>query len=142
MLLLAINNTWAHAPGVARQVLAEVLAALDVGPFRIKLNHRRLLDAMMRVCGVPAAKFRAICSAIDKLDKEPWAAVRAEMVDQKGLAPEVPPSCSQLGCDSRLCSGAPCISTRCCGGKCSSEPGDSVAGQAFETKSGISRTNP
>jgi len=42
----------------------------------------------MRVCGVPAAKFRPICSAIDKLDKEPWAAVRAEMVDQKGLSPE------------------------------------------------------
>ena len=71
-----------------------MLAALDVGAFRIKLNHRRLLDAMMRVCGVPGAKFRAICSAIDKLDKEPWAAVRAEMVDQKGLAPEVPwPPC-------------------------------------------------
>ena len=45
----------------------------------------------MRACGVPAAKFRAICSAIDKLDKEPWAAVRAEMVDQKGLAPEARP---------------------------------------------------
>ncbi|KAK9826491.1 hypothetical protein WJX81_005625 [Elliptochloris bilobata] len=81
-------------PGMAADaeivsVLAEVLAALDVGAFRIKLNHRRLLDAMMRACGVPPAKFRAICSAIDKLDKEPWAAVRAEMVDQKGLAPEV-----------------------------------------------------
>jgi hypothetical protein len=25
------------------------------------------------VAGVPAAKFRTICSAIDKLDKEPWA---------------------------------------------------------------------
>ena len=73
-------------------MLAEVLTALDIGAFRIKLNHRRLLDAMMRVCGVPAAKFRAICSAIDKLDKEPWAAVRAEMVDQKGLAPEARPS--------------------------------------------------
>jgi len=72
-------------------VLAEALAALDIGRFRIKLNHRRLLDAMMRTCGVPAAKFRPICSAIDKLDKEPWAAVRAEMVDQKGLAPEARP---------------------------------------------------
>ena len=69
----------------------EILSELDIGAFRIKLNHRRILDAMMRICGVPAAKFRAICSAIDKLDKEPWAAVRAEMVDQKGLAPEVRP---------------------------------------------------
>ena len=69
----------------------EILSELDIGAFRIKLNHRRILDAMLRVCGVPPSKFRAICSAIDKLDKEPWAAVRTEMVDQKGLAPEVPP---------------------------------------------------
>jgi histidyl-tRNA synthetase len=68
------------------------LTELDIGDFCIKLNHRRLLDSTMRLCGVPAAKFRAICSAIDKLDKEPWAAVRTEMVDQKGLAPEVRPA--------------------------------------------------
>jgi hypothetical protein len=35
------------------------------------------------------ARLRAICSAIDKLDKEPWEVVRAEMVEEKGLAPEV-----------------------------------------------------
>ncbi len=35
--------------------------------------------------GVPAQKFRPICSAIDKLDKEPWEAVRQEMVEDKGL---------------------------------------------------------
>ncbi len=35
--------------------------------------------------GVPPQKFRAICSAIDKLDKEPWEAVRCEMVEDKGL---------------------------------------------------------
>lgn len=75
--------------GMCAQVLVEILSELGVGDFKIKLNHRRILDAMMRLCGVPAAKFRATCSAIDKLDKEPWAAVRAEMVDQKGLAPEV-----------------------------------------------------
>jgi hypothetical protein len=34
---------------------------------------------------VPPQKFRAICSAIDKLDKEPWEAVRSEMVEDKGL---------------------------------------------------------
>ena len=28
------------------------------------------------------------CSAIDKLDKEPWEEVRREMVDQKGLDPQ------------------------------------------------------
>lgn len=73
------------------QVTVEILEGLGLGDFRIKVNHRGLLDAMLRICGVPAQRTRAICSAIDKLDKEPWAAVRAEMVDQKGLAPEVQP---------------------------------------------------
>lgn len=36
---------------------------------QVKLNHRKLLDAMLDICGVPAEKFRPICSAIDKLDK-------------------------------------------------------------------------
>jgi hypothetical protein len=34
---------------------------------------------------VPPQKFRAICSAIDKLDKEPWEEVRREMTEDKGL---------------------------------------------------------
>lgn len=76
----------------------EVLTDLDMGTFEVKLNHRRLLDAMMRLCGVPPSKFRAICSAIDKLDKEPWPVVREEMVSQKGLPPEVsPPTSSPHG---------------------------------------------
>lgn len=62
---------------------------MDLGIFTVKINHRRLLDGMMSLCGVPAAKFRTICSAIDKLDKEPWEAVKAEMVNEKGLDEEV-----------------------------------------------------
>ena len=48
-----------------------------------------LLDAVLDICGVPAAKFRPICSAIDKLDKEAWADVREEMIGEKGLPAEV-----------------------------------------------------
>jgi histidyl-tRNA synthetase len=40
---------------------------------------------MFALCGVPADKFRTICSSVDKLDKTPWAEVRKEMVEQKGL---------------------------------------------------------
>jgi histidyl-tRNA synthetase len=58
------------------QVLDEILTELDLGCFTIKLNHRKLLDAVMAIAGVPPAKFRAICSAIDKLDKESWSEVR------------------------------------------------------------------
>jgi histidyl-tRNA synthetase len=69
-------------------VASEILCSLPIGPFTIKLNHRGLLDAVLDICGVPASKFRPICSAIDKLDKEPWSAVREEMIVDKGLSPE------------------------------------------------------
>jgi histidyl-tRNA synthetase len=67
------------------KTLSEILSALDIGSFTIKLNHRQLLDAVMTIAGVPADSLRPICSAVDKLDKEPWAAVREEMVVEKGL---------------------------------------------------------
>lgn len=53
----------------------------------IKLSNRKILDAILSVCGVPSESLRAICSAIDKLDKEPWDAVRKEMVEEKNLDP-------------------------------------------------------
>jgi len=70
-------------------VAAEILSELPVGKFLIKLNHRKILDAVFEICGVPVDKFRSICSAVDKLDKAPWSEVRTEMVVDKGLAPEV-----------------------------------------------------
>ena len=70
-------------------VACEILDSLPIGDFGIKLNHRRLLDAILDLCGVPADKFRTICSAVDKLDKEPWSEVRREMVEDKGLTGDV-----------------------------------------------------
>lgn len=67
-------------------VLAETLDALDIGAFTIKLNHRKLLDAIFAVCGVPDDKIRTISSAVDKLDKSPWDEVKHEMVVEKGLS--------------------------------------------------------
>ena len=66
-------------------VLVQILRGLPVGSFSVKLNHRMLLDAMLQSAGVPAAKTQTIASSIDKLDKEPWSAVRTEMVVDKGL---------------------------------------------------------
>ena len=57
-------------------VACEILSALNIGSFVVKLNHRVLLDAIFEICGVPAEKFRTICSAVDKLDKAPWEEVR------------------------------------------------------------------
>ncbi|XP_043660159.1 histidine--tRNA ligase, cytoplasmic isoform X3 [Drosophila teissieri] len=67
------------------KIVSEILDTLDIGDYVIKLNHRQLLDGMFQACGVPADSFRTICSAVDKLDKSPWADVRKEMVDEKGL---------------------------------------------------------
>lgn len=69
-------------------MVSEILSALDIGEFVIKVNHRKLLDGIFEACGVPADKFRTICSTVDKLDKSPWDEVRLEMINEKGLEPE------------------------------------------------------
>ncbi|KAI7898520.1 histidyl-tRNA synthetase [Cokeromyces recurvatus] len=70
------------------RILCEALTALDVGKFTVKLNHRKILDGIFEVCGVPVDNIRPISSAVDKLDKLPWADVKREMVEEKGLAEE------------------------------------------------------
>lgn len=59
------------------------------GTYSIKLNHRKILDGIFEVCGVPSDKTREISSAVDKLDKVSWAEVRKEMVETKHLAEDV-----------------------------------------------------
>lgn len=66
-------------------VAVQVLEALKVGDFTIKINNRKILDGIFSVCGVPAEKTRTISSAVDKLDKLPWQDVKKEMCEEKGL---------------------------------------------------------
>ncbi|KAI8991087.1 histidyl-tRNA synthetase [Mycotypha africana] len=70
------------------RILCEALTNLDIGKFTVKLNHRKILDGIFEVCGVPEDNIRPISSAVDKLDKLPWEEVKKEMVEEKGLAPE------------------------------------------------------
>ncbi|KAK7370018.1 hypothetical protein VNO80_12068 [Phaseolus coccineus] len=70
------------------RILTELLDELDIGEYEIKLNHRKLLDGMMQICGVPPEKFRTICSSIDKLDKQSFQQIKKEMVEEKGLTAE------------------------------------------------------
>lgn len=51
------------------KVIDEILRDLKIGAFVIKVNNRKLLDAMVELSGAPKQKFKQICSAIDKLDK-------------------------------------------------------------------------
>ncbi|KAH6888681.1 hypothetical protein B0T10DRAFT_405303 [Thelonectria olida] len=72
------------------RIICEVFEGLGWnGGYTIKLNHRKILDGIFQVCGVPDDKIRTISSAVDKLDKLPWADVRKEMTEEKGLDGEV-----------------------------------------------------
>ncbi|KAJ7594775.1 histidine-tRNA ligase [Mycena floridula] len=70
-------------------LVCAVLTKLDVGDFTVKVNHRKILDGIFEICGVPADKIRTISSAVDKLDKMPWLEVKKEMTDEKGLDPAI-----------------------------------------------------
>lgn len=87
----------------------EVLDSLEIGEYTIKvsnlglsrvmralltwwgpqINHRKLLDGLFAVCGVPEDKIRTISSAVDKMDKMSWEDVRKEMTVDKGLDGDV-----------------------------------------------------
>lgn len=69
------------------KLMTEILDSLPIGDYVIKFNHRGLLDGMLEIAGVGADKFRPVCSAVDKLDKEPWEAVKCELI-QKGCSEE------------------------------------------------------
>ncbi|KAL9622427.1 MAG: hypothetical protein Q9160_003271 [Pyrenula sp. 1 TL-2023] len=69
-------------------IILEIFEALELD-VTIKLNHRKILDGLFAVAGVPSEKFRTISSAVDKLDKMSWDEVKKEMVEEKGITDEV-----------------------------------------------------
>jgi len=77
------------ADAEAITLATEILTTLPVGNICVKINHRVLLDAVFELAGVPLEKFRPICSAVDKLDKETWEEVSREMVEEKGISREM-----------------------------------------------------
>lgn len=70
-------------------VLCEGLTGLGINDFKVKLNHRKILDGIFQACGVKDEDVRKISSAVDKLDKLPWDAVKKEMTVEKGQTDEV-----------------------------------------------------
>ncbi|KAM4035715.1 histidine--tRNA ligase, cytoplasmic-like isoform 2-T2 [Anomaloglossus baeobatrachus] len=70
------------------KIMYEILSELELGGFLIKVNDRRLLYGILTSCGVTDAKFRTVCTSIDKLGKIPWDKVRSEMIEEKALSPE------------------------------------------------------
>lgn len=69
-------------------IIVEGLTSLGIHDFKIKLNHRKILDGIFQVSGVSDEDVRKISSAVDKLDKSPWEAVKKEIVVDKGQTEE------------------------------------------------------
>jgi histidyl-tRNA synthetase len=67
----------------------EILVGFKIPNFKIKISDRRLLTAIIEVAGANPDRFAAICSSIDKLDKQPWSEVCDELVNEKGVPSDV-----------------------------------------------------
>lgn len=65
-------------------ILVEGLTDLGIKDFKIKLNHRKILDGIFQISGVANEDVRKISSSIDKLDKLSWESVKKEICLEKG----------------------------------------------------------
>jgi histidyl-tRNA synthetase len=68
-------------------IMQEILEALTIKEFLVKVNHRKILEAVILEAGCNNDLFKTICSSIDKLDKQPWSEVRVELLT-KGVNEE------------------------------------------------------
>jgi histidyl-tRNA synthetase len=53
-------------------IMQEILEALTVDQFLVKVNHRKILETVVKESGCNDDMFKTICSSIDKLDKLSW----------------------------------------------------------------------
>lgn len=52
------------------RITSEIFEALGwQRKYTIKINHKKILDGIFEVCGVPTEKLKTISSAVDKQDK-------------------------------------------------------------------------
>jgi histidyl-tRNA synthetase len=66
----------------------EVFARLGFADFTMRINHRKLLTALLESEGVPQNQQTGVLVAIDKLDKIGVVGVREEL-EKTGVAPEI-----------------------------------------------------
>lgn len=57
-------------------IMQEILETVGVSGFLVKVNHRKILEMMIKEANCESDKFKTICSSIDKLDKQPWTEIR------------------------------------------------------------------
>ncbi|KAI5179716.1 histidyl-tRNA synthetase [Nematocida sp. AWRm80] len=79
----------AEIVGTAREILRHFTNRLETKEYFIRVNHKKLIDAMLNVCGIDKSIQKSIGSSIDKLDKCSWEEVRKEMVEKGATEPSV-----------------------------------------------------
>ena len=84
----AIGSTSMTVEAELLSAAADVFLKLGFRDFKIVVNHRKLLNAVLDHAGVPKALHGAALVAIDKADKIRLEGVRKEL-GEKGLPPEV-----------------------------------------------------
>lgn len=86
-----LGTSSAHADAEIVAVINSAFEALQV-PHVIRINNRRLLNGLLETLGA-LDQAAAVLRAIDKLEKQGEAAVRAELVQAAGLSDS---ACSQI----------------------------------------------
>ncbi|MDQ4044344.1 MAG: histidine--tRNA ligase [Chloroflexota bacterium] len=76
--IVGSSSMLADAEGIS--VLADAIYAVGLPQAVISINHRKLLEAMARLAGVPEKDAGGVFRVIDKLDKIGAAGVRGELV--------------------------------------------------------------
>ena len=63
------------------KIITEILDKLEFKNHVIKINHRKLLDAIYEICEVPIQSYSHVSSCIDKLDKIGWNGIKQLMLE-------------------------------------------------------------
>jgi histidyl-tRNA synthetase len=81
------------APSIAADaefisLVYEALSALGLADFVIRVNNRKILNALPEYAGFSKSKMEEVLRIIDKLDKIEWKGVQAELTSGPGLKKE------------------------------------------------------
>jgi len=57
-----------------------VLKSLGIGKFKIRISHKKLIPMLLTAFGVEQQVIPRVAVVIDKLDKQPWSNIKAELV--------------------------------------------------------------
>lgn len=76
--IIGSRSMLADAEGIS--VVVDALKAIGLNDAVVSINHRKLLEAMARLAGVPAEQAGGVFRAIDKLDKLGLDDVRKELI--------------------------------------------------------------